>query len=422
VLTLQYAYDLNDDRDRELFERDLMRGNEYLEYSKKIMQDGKLLAVKSGQYIGTVPPYGYKKVTYKDGRKTCRTLEPIPEEAEIVKRIFDLYCSGVGSTGICEILEKEHARAPQGKNWSPTTISNILFNVHYLGKTRWNHRKKTLSVEGGEIKRRRLLAEDYLVFDGLHPAIIDQEVWDKVHEIKGKIPKHHTDKQMKNPLAKIMYCSCGKAMAYKQNWHKGKNVGLPRLGCSYVRCRENGSVIMQEVLDEIAVVLRDGIEEFEVRIEQGADNSAEIHRQLIHRLEKKLVELQELEIKQWDEKTRGGMPDLVFHQLNTKTVAEIEDVTQALCEAKNAEPEHIDLHDKIITFRAALDLLNDPDAPVKELNKLLQACIERIDYSRPRPKQIGGKKGNPEDFRLAITLRVLLFFRWLSSLCYLDRL
>lgn len=406
VMTLQYTYDLNDDRDRELFERELMRGNEYLQYTKKILQDGKLLAVKSGQYIGTIPPYGYKKVTYKDGKKTCRTLEPIPEEAEVVNRIFNLYISGVGSTGICEILETEHVRAPQNKNWSPTTVSNILFNVHYLGKVRWNYRKKALSVEDGEIKRQRLLAEDYLVFDGLHDAIIDQELWDKVHEIKGKIPKNHVDKKMRNPLAKIIYCSCGKAMAYKQNRHKGENVGLPRLGCSYVRCRENGSVILQEVLDEIAVVLRDGIEEFEMRIEQGADNSAEIHRQLICRLEKKLAELQELEIKQWDEKTRGGMPDHVFHKLNKQTVAEIEDVTQALCEAKNAEPEHIDLHDKIVTFREALDLLSDPDAPVKELNRLLQACIERIDYSRPRLEKVGGKKGNPEDFRLAITLRV----------------
>ena len=165
-------------------------------------------------------------------------------------------------------------------------------------------------------------------------------------------------------------------------------------------------MILQEVLDEIAAVLREGIEEFEMRIEQGADNSAEIHRQLIQRLEKKLAELEELEVKQWDEKTRGGMPDHVFHKLNAQTVAEIEGVTQALCEAKSAEPEHVDLQDKIITFRAALELLNDPDAPVKELNRLLQACIERIEYSRPRPEKKGGKQGNPEPFRLDITLRV----------------
>jgi hypothetical protein len=406
VITVQYTYDLNDDRDRELFERELMRGNEYLQYTKKILQDGKLLAAKSGQYIGTVPPYGYKKVVYKDGKKNCRTLEPLPEEAAVVKRIFELYRSGVGSTGICDVLEAECARAPKGKQWSPTTVTNILFNVHYLGKVRWNYRRKTLSVEDGEIQKRRLLAEDYLVFDGLHPAIIDQELWDAVHEIKGKLPRIPLEKEAKNPLAKIIYCSCGKAMAYKQNRHKGVNVGLPRLGCSYPRCKENGSAILREILDEVAAVLQEGIEEFEERIGAGADNSAEIHRQLIQRLEKKLEELQELEVKQWDEKTKGGMPDHVFHRLNAQTVAEIESVTQALCEAKNAAPQHIDLKDKIVTFRAALDLLNDPDAPVKELNRQLQACIERIDYSRPRPEKIGGKQGNPEPFRLAITLRV----------------
>lgn len=406
VMTPQYTYDLRDERDRDIFERELKRGNEFLEYTKKIMQNGKLLAVKSGQYIGTVPPFGYKKVIYKDGRKTCRTLEPLPEEAEIVKRVFELYRGGVGSTGICEALEREHARAPQGKNWSPTTISNILFNVHYLGKVRWNYRQKAMSIEDGQLKRQRLLADDYLVFEGLHPAIIDQELWDAVHEIKGKLPRNNIEKEMRNPLAKILYCSCGKAMAYKQNRHRGKNVGLPRLGCSYVRCKENGSAIMQEILDEVAAVLREGVEEFEVRIEQGADNSAEIHRQLVERLEKRLAELQELEVKQWDEKTKGGMPDHVFQQLNARTVAEIEDVTQALCEARDATPQHVDLRDKIATFRAALELLDDPDAPVKELNRLLQACIERIDYSRPRPEKIGGKKGNESPFRLEFTLRV----------------
>jgi DNA invertase Pin-like site-specific DNA recombinase len=406
VITPQYTYDLNDDRDRELFERELMRGNEYLQYTKKILQDGKLLAVKSGQYIGTIPPYGFKKVAYKDGRKTCRTLEPHPEEAPIVKRIFEMYCSGIGSTGICEALEKEHARAPQGKNWSPTTISNILFNVHYIGKVRWNYRQKSLSVEDGQIKRQRLLAEDYLVFEGLHDPIIDQELWDAVHAIKGKIPKYNLEKEMKNPLAKILYCSCGKAMAYIQSRHKGKNIGLPRLRCSYVRCRENGSAIMQEVLDEVAVALREGVEEFEVRIEHGADNSAEIHKQLVERLERRLEELRELEVKQWDEKTKGGMPDHVFHQLNSRTVAEIEDVTQALCEARDATPQHVDLHDKIATFRAALELLDDPNASVKELNRLLQACIERIEYSRPRPEKIGGQRGNEHPFKLDFTLRV----------------
>ena len=195
-------------------------------------------------------------------------------------------------------------------------------------------------------------------------------------------------------------------MVYKQNRHKGQDVGLPRLMCGNVRCRKCGSAILQEVMDEVAAVLRDSIMDFEVQVEQGADNSAEQHKQLVDRLEKKLTELQELEAKQWDEKIKGEIPEHVFKRLNTQTVADIEDVTQALCDARNATPQHVDLRDKVVTFREALALLQDPDAPVKAVNRLLHLCIERIDYSRPKPKKQGGKQGNDEPFRLAFTLKV----------------
>ena len=159
-------------------------------------------------------------------------------------------------------------------------------------------------------------------------------------------------------------------------------------------------------MDEVAAVLRDSIADFEVRIEKGTDNSAERHKQLVARLEKKLLELQELEAKQWDEKIKGEIPEHVFKRLNAQTVTDIEDVTQALCDARNATPQHVDLQEKIATFREALALLQDPDAPVKAVNRLLHLCIERIDYSRPKPKKQGGKQGNDEPFRLAIKLKV----------------
>ena len=68
VFTPRGSYDLRDDRDREQFERELMRGNDYLEYQKKILKDGKLLAVKNGCYIGSYAPYGYKKVSSRNAQ------------------------------------------------------------------------------------------------------------------------------------------------------------------------------------------------------------------------------------------------------------------------------------------------------------------------------------------------------------------
>lgn len=56
VLTLQYSYDLRDERDRDAFERELKRGNEFLEYTKRIMYNGRLLSVENGNFIGNTAP------------------------------------------------------------------------------------------------------------------------------------------------------------------------------------------------------------------------------------------------------------------------------------------------------------------------------------------------------------------------------
>jgi len=406
VLTPRGCYDLRDDRDREQFERELMRGNDYLEYQKKIMFDGKLLAVKSGQYIGSIPPYGYKKTSYKDKNtnRTCKTLEPHPDEAPIVKRVFELYAQGLGAIRICDILDAKYGRPMNGVKWAPNSIAEILQNPHYIGKVRWNYRRFENTVKDGEIKRRRVTAEDCLIFEGLHPALIPIELWDKVQAMRGNIPRAPKKSGLKNPLSGVIRCSCGKTMTYKQPKIKGGYIGRPRLLCADARCKENGSAILSEIVDEVINVLQECIDDFEIRIEAGVDDSAEVHMQLIERLEKRLEQLRELETKQWDEKIKGEIPQHVFEKLNANTVAEIAEINQALCEAKNATPVHVDLHEQLITFHAALNALKDPDAPVEEQNKLVRACIERIVYRRPN---LGtGKKKNQPPFDLDFTLRV----------------
>jgi DNA invertase Pin-like site-specific DNA recombinase len=79
VITPTKIYNMEDEYDRELFERELKRGNEYLEYFKKIQKRGKDRKVADGEYIGNIVPYGYKKKQYKEGKRTIKTLEVVPE-------------------------------------------------------------------------------------------------------------------------------------------------------------------------------------------------------------------------------------------------------------------------------------------------------------------------------------------------------
>lgn len=407
VITRQYAYDLRDDRDRESLERELMRGNEYLEYYKRIQQNGRLLSVQNGNYIGQTAPYGYKKVQYKEGKQKCFTLEPIPEQAEVVKMVFEMYRDGLGMVRIADKLNEMHIPSAKGGKWSREVLQTMLGNVHYLGKVKWNWRPQVKRIEDGQVVVSRPRAEEYLIYEGKQPAIIDQELWDAVQAIRGKIPRVPKSKDGFNPLAGLIICECGRAVSARPYKARGVEQCEPRFICSQQRYCGNASARMSEIMGEVVKVLEATIEDFELRIEKGTDDSAQIHHQLVERLEKRLRELQELEIAQWDAKTKGGMPDHVFERLNGETVAEIAEVQQALCTARGSMPEPINLQERVTTFRAALDALQNPDAPVKEKNKLLKACIERITYRRKRVGNNGHpKKGEEAPIMLDFKLRV----------------
>lgn len=408
VITMDYTYDLTDAGDRDRFERELMRGNEYLEYTKKIRWNGRLTSVKNGNFIGNSAPYGYRKISYKEGKQTCYTLEPHPDQAPIVKRIFELYASGLGCVKIADQLDREHVPAPKGARWSPDSLPGMLKNVHYLGKVKWNERKTVRTVEDGRVKVSNPRAEDFLVFEGKHPAIIDQELWDKVQSITGTHPRNHKARNLTNPLAGLLWCECGTAMVGRRyNGKDGKERCAPRFLCGDRRKCGNASARMSEVMDEVVKVLRDAIDDFELRIEAGTDNSAEVHRAMVERLKKRLAELRKQEVQQWSEKMKNNMPEHVFKELNGPTVAEIEEIEHALCEAENAVPEPLDLKAKVVTLQAALDALQDPDAPVKEKNQLLKKCIERVTYSRKKYTTVGTPKGmTPTPIRLEFKLRI----------------
>ena len=407
VITMQYTYDLRDDRDRELFERELMRGNEYLEYYKRIQQAGRLQSVKAGNYLGTHPPYGFKKVHYKEGKKDCYSLEPIPEEARIVKLIFEMYRDGHSSHGIARELNKMGLKSQKGGKWNAESLKKMRTNEHYLGKVVWDKRKNTRTIEDGVVVLSRPLQDEYLVFPGKHDPIIDQDLWDAVQEIRNKIPPVKEKAKCVNPFAGLVYCRCGRPMTYRTYKNKeGLERNPPRLLCMDQTECGTASCYVSEMFDAVVRVLKETIEDFDLKIERGTTNQTELHRQLVAQQEKRLEDRTALEIAQWDKYTKEGMPKHVFDKLNAKVLEEKEEVQQALCTMRDTMPEPVDYERKRAMFYDALKALQDPDAPAREKNMLLKKCIERIDYDRKRKGSGNRRWGDPEPMELDIHLRV----------------
>ena len=143
---------------------------------------------------------------------------------------------GMGYNAIAYALNDMHIPARKGK-WSQTSIANILTNEVYLGKIRWHREPVKKVVKDGFLAKTRILNDDYDLYDGLHEPIITEEQWEMVKASQKKRGHHstHTNKELKNPFAGILFCEkCGAAL--KRNV-PGKNQGTaPWYRCPNRNC------------------------------------------------------------------------------------------------------------------------------------------------------------------------------------------
>ena len=410
VVTPVRMYDLRDEYDRDAFERELKRGNEYLEYFKKIQERGRLASVRDGNYIGSVAPFGYDRIVIKDGKRECPSLIENKQEADIVRLIFQWYCNDdIGVTAICRRLENMNIRTKTGRTiWKPSIVFGILENVHYIGCVRWNWRKTVKIIEDQEVRELRPKAkvDEYLIFDGKHDGIISEELFEKAQRVRGSRHRTKSDTTLKNPFSGIMYCKCGAKIGYNTYTRNGVEYAPPKLVCNnQVHCK-SGSADFKEVLKYVCDSLRDCIADFEVMIGSNQDDSIKLHKNLIDGLTSKMRELEAKELLQWeaqyDPDPDKRLPQNIFKKLNERVLKEKEEVRIALCEAQATMPKPVDYKNKILRFQDALDALEDPMVSAELKNQYLREIIERIEYDRPTNVR---RKRSSEPYKLNIALR-----------------
>ena len=77
------------------------------------------------------------------------------------------------------------------------------------------------------------------------------------------------------------------------------------------------------------------------------------------------------------------MPADIFKELNGKLLKEKEEITDALCKAKDSVPNPVDYKDQIIKFTDTIHKLEDPNLDAATKNRHLRDIVERIEYYRP---------------------------------------
>lgn len=158
----------------------------------------------------------------------------VPEEAEIVKRIYRMYLEGSSILEITRALEADEIKTATGKDkWHPGVIEKMLVNEKYMGDALL---QKTYTVDFLSKKRVKNngIVPQYYIEDN-HEAIIPKELFYKVQEEKArraslnksavtrkanKLKKEKSKFSSKYALTEILVCSeCGHPYR-RQVWSK----------------------------------------------------------------------------------------------------------------------------------------------------------------------------------------------------------
>lgn len=379
VITPYKIYDLEDDFDREGFERELKRGNDYLEYFKKIQRRGMDVSQKSGNFTKPVAPYGYDKVKVAINGKKHPTLEINEDEAKVVRMIFHWYVDeGIGALKIANRLNEMGLRTRNGILWKKTTILKMLKNEHYIGKIRYAFRVSQYDVVDQTITKRMAYNPDYELYDGKHDPIIDEELFFKANRNHAPLPRTKCGSELSNPLASILRCKCGCVMDYKARKDRSD-----RFICPEQHICHSASALYTEVIDALCEKLEECIEDFTVALENTDEQQIDLHKEHIALLESKYKEVEEKEIALWEKYTEEGMPKTIFEKLKTKYEEEKKALEDSIVDAYQNMPERIDYENKIATFHEVINMLKDDSIPAKAKNDLLKTIIEKIVYYRP---------------------------------------
>ena len=321
---------------------------------------------QSGKHLSN-PIYGYKH------SETDKNLWVIDDEAaEVVRKIFHLCIDGYGPTQIARILTEQGIPTPtayalsQGRDnghknaklhrWGNETIAHILEKAEYCGHTV----KFRTHVKSYKNKKRvDNPKEDWLIFENTHEAIITQQEFDLVQELR-KNKRRPTKHEEVNPFSGICYCAdCGKklylcratTMTADQEHLKCGTYAKDKNGCTihFVRTIVLKEIILGE-LNKMVAFVKDNEDEF---VQMAMDNSVQKQsselsksRKKLKESEKRIAELDRLFTRLYEDNVSGKISDERFSIMSAgyedeqkklrATVAELTDFIET-AEQKSAD-------------------------------------------------------------------------------------
>ena len=206
--------------------------------------EGRKQKAREGKWNGGQAPFGYDL----DSKNSMLVVNE--EEAEIVRIIYDKFVhTDMGAEAICNYLNqrgytKKKVRGHELNYFARGLIMKILDNPVYTGKIAYG-KNVTEKVKGTRDEYRRVKTDDYLLADGLHEAIVDEETWEAAREKRKRtgvrfVKTHSLEHE--HILSGLIRCPlCGGGMSGTVQRRQNKKTGEYK-DTFYYRCHHRKKI------------------------------------------------------------------------------------------------------------------------------------------------------------------------------------
>lgn len=364
-----------------------------------------------GERLTVHVPYGYMK--NPENPKEWIIDE---EAAQVVKKIFTLCMNGRGPSQIADQLEKDKILTPTAyKNkqgvktphtepenpyrWHESTIVNILERKEYIGAT-VNFKTYTNSI--WDKKQRENPEENRVIIYNTHPAIIEQEVFDKVQEIRQQRHRR-TATGKSSPFSGLVFCAdCKQKLYYsttkyfekRQDFFTCSTHRANKDKCSghYIRAVVLEDLVWNHMKEVISYVTRYEAHfrvEMEQKLRLQSEETIRVYKKRLAQAEKRIGELDRLFIKIYEDNAKGKLNDDRFAMMS-KTYEDEQaqlkvEIVNLQKEIEVQERQIEDLEQFIQRARRYTDLTELTPYALRELVKAVY--VEAPDKSSGKRKQ-----------------------------------
>ena len=353
--------DIGDDKLSILIEAIIEAMDEF--YSINLAEEVKRGMTEKAKRGGvlSIPGFGYKVENDE--------YIVVPEEAEIIRKVFNDYVNGKGLLTIAKELNAMGVRTHRGNKIENRTVEYWLNNPVYIGKTRWN--------PDGKLSRN-YTADTAIITDGPHEPIIDMETWDKaqkkMQEQKARFRKFFNSdrKGLSHWLTGILRCEkCGKVLSYQGGYFGCSERSRGKCdGVGYIKAEKIAKIILNILSEMEPPNVELDFAESEVLEESTYTDDSKIISTQIQRLE---IRLERVRLAYED-----GVDTLEEYKKNKKNITdEIEKLKEMLETTQEEKPEEGAKIDKK-ELRRLTDVLKDADVSNVEKNNMARTIFKEI--------------------------------------------